>query len=278
MPAQHWQLASRNLDITRGALIGVVNVTPDSFSQGGTHYDPDLAVAHALQLVADGAAVIDVGGESTRPGAHPVAAKEELRRVMPAVSDLAAEGVIVSIDTSKPSVAEAALAAGAQVVNDVTGFRSEAMLDIAEDSGCGVVAMHMQGTPKTMSEDPSYKDVVSEVEEFLLAGARRLEARGVDRSRIALDPGFGFGKRRHHSLALLGSVERLADHGYPLMIGTSRKGFLGEYSDTDFPEDRDVATAVTTALAYAQGARLFRVHNIALSRHVLALANDISTQ
>ncbi len=226
-------------------------------------------------MVDEGAALIDVGGESTRPGAQAVDEPEEMRRLLPVVEGLFAEGLRVSVDTYKPGVARAALAVGAHVVNDVTGYTDPEMIEVVAASGCGVVAMHMRGTPADMHLDPHYDDVVAEVEHFLLGAAMRLEAAGVDRSRIAIDPGIGFGKRAEHSLTLLSHLERLSGHGYPVMIGTSRKGFLGSLVVGDTREARDRATAVTTALGFAAGARLFRVHGVSGSKDALGVAAAI---
>ena len=276
MPATRWQLSSRELDLTNGVLVGVVNVTPDSFSDGGEFIDPDEAIAHGLRLTADGAALIDVGGESTRPGAEPVTVEEEKTRVMSVVEGLVAAGVVVSIDTYKPEVAEAALSAGAQVVNDVTGFRHDRMVQLVTDAQCAVVVMHSQGTPPNLHIDPSYDDVVSEVEDFLLATTRRLSDQGVDESRIAIDPGIGFGKRPNHSLSLIAGLTRLSNHGFPVLLGASRKGFLGEIVGRRGASDRDLATAITTAIGYIHGARIFRVHDVATSNHALKVAVAIS--
>lgn len=274
-PATTWSVAGDDLDIGPGALIGIVNVTPDSFSDGGEHLDPSSAVTHGVEMVELGAALVDVGGESTRPGATPVDEDEELRRVLPVVEGLVTAGVRVSIDTYKPGVARAALVSGACVVNDVTGFRDEAMVDLVALSDCGVVSMHMRGRPVDMHLTTTHEDVVAEVEEELLSSARRLEAAGVASERIAIDPGFGFGKRAHHSLALLANLDRLARHGYPVMVGTSRKGFLAKSTGDPTREGLDIATAITTALAYIRGARLFRVHDVAKSKAAARIAAAI---
>lgn len=274
-PASTWTVAGDVLDISSGLLVGVLNVTPDSFSDGGWHTEPGAAVAHGLELTDQGAAIVDVGAESTRPGARPVTVSEELRRLMPVVERLVAEGIQVSVDTYKPAVAEKALEAGAVVVNDVTGFRDDEMVEVVAVADCGVVLTHMQGTPADMHIDPQYGHVVSEVEDYLVAGADRLELAGVPRERIAIDPGLGFGKRPWHSLALLANLERLAGHDLPLMIGSSRKGFLSSVTGDKSLEERDIATAVTTALAYTAGARLFRVHDVAKSRAALAISAAI---
>ncbi len=267
-----WSLCGRTLDLSSGVLVGVINVTPDSFSDGGVFLQPETAISHGLALAADGAALIDVGGESTRPGATPVIEEEEVVRVVPVVRGLVDHGIDVSIDTSKPGVAEAAISAGAVVINDVTGFRDPAMVALAVESGCAVVILHMMGSPADMHLDPHYVDVVGEVEAFLTARAEALLSAGVDQGKIAIDPGLGFGKRWHHSLALLNSISRFAAHGYPVMIGASRKGFLSKVAGAENMDDLDMASAVTTALGFARGARLFRVHDVAKSRAALGIA------
>ncbi|MFP3881679.1 MAG: dihydropteroate synthase [Actinomycetota bacterium] len=272
-----WVVAGDEIALDTGVLIGILNVTPDSFSDGGEHADPEDAVAHGLSLVADGAAIVDVGAESTRPGAKPVELDEELRRLMPVVDGLVDAGVAVSVDTYKPEVATRALEAGAAVVNDVTGFRNPQMVETVAATECGVIVMHMLGRPIDMQVDPSYDDVVAEVEDYLLARTDLLARSGVSRDRIAIDPGIGFGKRMHHNLALLAALDRLASHGLPVMIGTSRKSFLGKMIAGDSREGRDRATAITTAMGFASGARLFRVHDVAKSRDALRIAGAIVT-
>ena len=255
--------------------MGVINVTPDSFSDGGLNIDPAVATEHGRTLADDGAQIIDVGGESTRPGSASVSADEEASRVLPVVAGLVELAIRVSIDTSKPEVAAAALAAGAELVNDVTACSASGMVELVADAGCGVVIMHMQGKPRDMQVDPHYDDVVSEVEEFLLARSESLVEAGVAAERIAIDPGIGFGKRLEHNLALLAELPRLAGHGYPLVLGTSRKSFLGTLASIEDPANRDAVTAVTTALGYASGARIFRVHDVAKSRQALEVASAI---
>lgn len=265
------------IDIRSGAVIGVVNVTPDSFSDGGEFLDRKKAIARGAEMMGQGADLVDVGGESTRPGAKPVPEAEELRRLMPVVEGLVGEGVPVSIDTYKPGVARRALEAGARVVNDVTGFRDPEMVETVAGSGCGVVAMHMQGTPLDMHIDPSYEDVVEEVRSYLAETTRRLAGAGIARERIAIDPGIGFGKRAAHSLALLANLDVLSETGLPVMVGTSRKGFLASIVEDDSRDSLDRATAVTSALAYTRGARLFRVHDVPKSRDALRVAGAIVT-
>lgn len=274
-PAAAWSVSGSRVSLQAGALVGVVNVTPDSFSDGGDYADTDAAIARGLELMAEGAALVDVGGESTRPGARPVPEDEEMRRLMPVVIGLVSAGATVSVDTYKPAVAREALSAGAVVVNDVTGFRDPSMVEVVAASDCGVVAMHMQGTPVDMHVAPSYDDVVAEVTEYLLGRVEALQAAGVDEARIAIDPGIGFGKRAHHSIDLLANLDRIAAHGLPVMVGTSRKGFLGKLVSEDTRQNRDLATAVTNALAYARGARLFRVHDVIRSRDALRVAAAI---
>ena len=273
--ATRWVVSGTQVDLDGGAIVGVLNVTPDSFSDGGAFVEPDEAIAHGLRMFDSGAVLVDVGGESTRPGAGPVPEDEELRRLLPTVAGLVGAGVPVSVDTYKPGVARRALAEGARAINDVTGFRDEEMVEVVASSSCGVVAMHMRGTPADMHLDPAYTDVVAEVESELLASAQRLAEAGVSHDRIVLDPGIGFGKRAPHSLQLLANLDGLAAHGYPIMIGTSRKGFLGRLIQSESTERRDMATAVTTALAFSRGARLFRVHDVPRSRDALSVAAAI---
>jgi dihydropteroate synthase len=255
--------------------MGVVNVTPDSFSDGGVNIDPDVAIAAGLAMAEDGADMVDVGGESTRPGASAVSSDEEVRRVLPVVKALATEGLIVSIDTSKPEVAASALEAGAEIVNDVTAAASDGMIEILARSGAGVILMHMKGTPRTMQKDPVYEDVVAEVAGFLDDRARQLIDRGVSPNSVAIDPGIGFGKTSTHNLELIGGLGRLVESGYPVVLGTSRKTFLGKVTGIDEAAGRDGVTAVTTALGFERGARVFRVHDVASSRAALSLAAAI---
>ena len=269
-----WRLRTRTLSTESHTLImGVVNVTPDSFSDGGAFFaqgadSPDVAraIAHGLRLLEDGADILDVGGESTRPGAATVDVAEELDRVIPVVAGLADAGAVVSVDTSKPQVAAAAADAGAEIVNDVTAFRDPEMADVCIDREVGVVLMHMRGEPRTMQQAPHYDDVVPEVFSFLATRAAAAIAAGVDRQRICLDPGIGFGKTFDHNLALLGRLDGLVAIGHPVLVGTSRKSFLGRILDQAGhaapPHERDPATGATTALAVAAGAAAVRVHDV----------------
>src|SRR6476661_235360 len=254
-------------------IMGVLNVTPDSFSDGGEWFARDAAVAHGRELIAQGAAIVDVGGESTRPGAAPVAAQEELARVVPVVEALAGAAAQVSVDTSKAEVARAALAAGATYVNDVTALRGDpAMAGLVADAGCDVCLMHMLGEPRTMQVDPRYDDVVAEVKAFLEERMAAAVAAGVAEERIQLDPGIGFGKTLEHNLALLRRLEEIVALGRPVVVGTSRKSFLGRITGRDDPHQRVFGTVATNVLALERGAELFRVHDVAAARDALAVA------
>ncbi|HLX23434.1 MAG TPA: dihydropteroate synthase [Usitatibacter sp.] len=239
-----------------------MNVTADSFSDGGQFLDADRAIAHGLKLRDDGADFIDVGGESTRPGSIPVSVDEELERVVPVIEALAARGAAVSVDTSKPEVMRAAIGAGCAMVNDVNGFRAEGAIDaVSKANDVDLVVMHMKGTPATMQQDPQYDDVVAEVSAFLLARARALEAAGVQRQRIILDPGFGFGKTVEHNKQLLHALPRLAALGYRVLAGLSRKKMLGDFTGRP-ANDRAAASVAAALLAVQNGASLVRVHDV----------------
>jgi dihydropteroate synthase len=252
--------------------MGVVNVTPDSFSDGGLYLDPERAIAHGRELAGAGAEILDVGGESTRPGAEPVPAEEELRRVVPVIRGLSGVGPRISVDTSKAAVAAAALDAGAEIVNDVTALRFDAELaGLCADRECTVVLMHMLGDPRTMQDDPRYEDVVTEVRAFLAKRIEAAVAAGVDERRIWIDPGIGFGKTVEHNLELLRRLDELASLGRPIVIGTSRKRFLGSLTDREVG-DRLGGTIATNVLALAAGADVFRVHDVAEARQALDTA------
>jgi dihydropteroate synthase len=254
-------------------IMGVLNVTPDSFSDGGEWFDFDAAVAHGRELVAQGAALIDVGGESTRPGSEPVGLDEELARVVPVVEALAGAGAQVSVDTAKAQVAAAALDAGATLVNDVTAFRADpSMAALVAERGCDCCLMHMLGEPRTMQDDPRYDDVVAEVAQFLADRAAVAMAAGVARERILVDPGIGFGKTLEHNLELLHSLDRIAALGFPVVLGTSRKSFLGRLTGREDPHERAVATAATSVLGLERGASVFRVHDVRETRDALLVA------
>jgi dihydropteroate synthase len=251
-------------------LMGIVNVTPDSFSDRGQWAKPQAAVEHALRLIADGADVVDIGGESTRPYAEAVSADEELNRVLPVVEKLRSlADAPISIDTNKASVAAAAIEAGAEIVNDVTALAGDpAMLGLVRDAGVGVCVMHMQGTPQTMQDDPQYGDVGAEVFAWLAARRDALLAAGIARDQLCLDPGIGFGKTHAHNLALMVHCGRLQDLGCPILVGHSRKGFLGKLLG-DKEADRDAATAGAAVVAAVQGVQILRVHNVRLVRDAL---------
>jgi dihydropteroate synthase len=256
-------------------LMGVVNVTPDSFSDGGLYLDPERAIAHGRELVADGAAILDVGGESTRPGAEPVAEAEELARVLPVVDGLVGEGPQISVDTSKSAVAAAALGAGATIVNDVTALRGDpAMAALCAEREATVILMHMLGEPRTMQDDPIYDDVVDDVKAFLLARLQHAVAAGIAEQRIWLDPGVGFGKTAEHNLELLRRLGELRELGRPLVVGTSRKSFIGRLDGSPAGE-RLGGTIASSVLAAAEGADVLRVHDVAELGQALTVAGAI---
>jgi dihydropteroate synthase len=250
------------LDLSRPLVMGIVNVTPDSFSDGGQHFATDAAIAHARRLLDEGAGMLDLGGESTRPGADPVSVEEELRRLLPLIEAFKGCGVPLSIDTFKPEVMRAALDAGADMINDIYGFRQPGAIEAVAGSRAGLCAMHMLGEPRTMQQAPVYADVVGEVADFLAQRAQALEAGGVTRGRICLDPGFGFGKTTEHNYALLRGLAQVGTLGYPLLIGVSRKAMIGAI--TGKPAAERVSGSVAAALACIdRGAAIVRVHDVA---------------
>lgn len=257
--------------------MGIVNVTPDSFSDGGDHLDPSVAIAAGLVMVADGAAIVDVGGESTRPGSIPVTADEELARVLPVVIGLVDGGATVSIDTAKAAVASRCIAAGAHIVNDVSAFSDPAMASVCAEGGVGVILMHMLGTPATMQLDPEYDDIVTEVGDMLDRCAAVAIDAGVPPRGVAIDPGIGFGKTIDHNLELLQHLEAFTARPYPVVLGASRKRFLGTILEglrgETSAKERDGATAATVALGVAAGVSVLRVHNVRLGADVAATAN-----
>ena len=257
--------------------MGVVNATPDSFSDGGRFTDEDRAVDHGLRLRDQGAHLVDVGGESTRPGAGDVDETEELRRVIGVVGRLASAGVLVSIDTSKPRVAAEAIEAGAVVVNDIAALEARGMAEMCATAGVGVVLMHRRGNPRTMQVDPTYTDVVREVGDYLRARIAAVEGAGVERAAIAIDPGIGFGKTTAHNLALLNGLPAFAAEGVPVLVGASRKAFLGALTGRPV-EERDAVTAVSAAICALGGASIVRVHDVRLTRDALALADAMVRQ
>ena len=273
-----WRIGTRTLDLSsRGLIMGIVNVTPDSFSDGGRFADPGRAVEHALAMVADGADILDIGGESTRPGAEPVGEAEELRRVLPVIRALRSQSqVLISIDTMKASVARAALDAGADIINDVTGLRGDAaMVRLASETPCGLVAMHMIGDPQTMQNAPHYENVVAEVRGYLEERLRVLTSAGIDKQRIVLDPGFGFGKTLEHNLTLLRHLPDLVIDDRPLLIGVSRKSMIGKVIHSTDMADRYWPTVALTAHAREHGARIIRVHDVKPNAQALRMIEAI---
>jgi len=276
-PAAHsWRTARRALPLARAGVIGILNITPDSFSDGGRHFAAADAVRAALLMREAGADILDVGGESTRPGAQPPEEREELRRVLPVIEALAAEvGLPVSVDTRRASVARAALAAGAEIVNDVSGLTHDpAMARTVAEAGAGVVLMHMRGTPETMRHLAVYGDVVAEVATELAERRDAALAAGIAAESVVLDPGLGFAKTTEHNLSLLARLDRLVGLGHPVLVGPSRKRFLGAVTGRALNE-RDGATAAVCALARAQGAALFRVHDVRGTREALDVADAV---
>ena len=272
-----FQLKGQRLRLERPLLMGIVNVTPDSFFDGGRFCDPQRAVAHALRLVEEGADLLDIGAESTRPGALPVDEQEERRRLVPVVAAVAkAVSVPISVDTSKAGVAKAAIDAGAIMVNDVTALRGDsAMVGVVAQAGVALVLMHMQGTPDIMQHAPRYDDVVGEVAQFLAERVRYAIDQGVARDRIVVDPGIGFGKTLGHNLDLLANLRVFAELGYPLLVGPSRKGFIGQLTDQSV-EARGWGTAGVVALAVEQGANILRVHDVGPMKDVAKVAVAIA--
>ncbi len=261
-PVAELSCAGRTLSLARPLVMGVLNVTPDSFSDGGRFVRLQSAIEHGLAMIADGAALIDVGGESTRPGAEPVSLEEELARVVPVVRALSAAAAVISVDTSKPEVMAEAAAAGAGLINDVRALRAPGALAAARDSGCAVCLMHMQGEPRTMQHAPLYEDVVAEVAQFLSARLAACRAAGIPAGRLLIDPGFGFGKSFEHNLTLLKGLPALTRLGAPLMAGLSRKSMLGTLTGRAAGERLygSLALAVVAAL---KGARIIRAHDVA---------------
>ena len=263
------------LDLPR--VMGIVNVTPDSFSDGGAHFDVGAAVAHGLALAEEGADVLDVGGESTRPGAQEVSVEEELRRVVPVIERLAQETALpISIDTSKPEVMRAAVAAGAGMVNDVYGLRREGALDAAAALGVPVVLVHMLGEPRSMQQAPEYDDVVAEVHRFLAERIFSAEMAGIERKRILVDPGFGFGKTTAHNLQLLAQLQRFTELGVPVLAGLSRKRSIGELTGRDDPRERVAGSLAAHVIAAQNGAMLLRVHDVAATVDALKVRNAVA--
>jgi dihydropteroate synthase len=263
MNATHWRVGGNVIDLTtRALLMGVLNVTPDSFSDGGEFFATEAAVKHGVEMARSGAEIIDIGGESTRPGAMPISPNEEMRRVVPVIEQIApAISAQISIDTSKPEVARAAIEAGASIINDVTGGRGDpGMFALAAEKRVALIIVHMQGTPQTMQLNPTYRDVLGEVADFFRQQFAEAVRSGVDPMCIAFDPGIGFGKTVAHNLELLANLPRIQVESRPMVVGVSRKSFLGKISD--LPADRASATVALTSLLRARGAHVLRVHDV----------------
>ncbi len=270
-----WRTARRSLTLDRAAVVGILNVTPDSFSDGGRHFAAAAAVAAARAMQHAGAAIIDVGGESTRPGARQPDEAEELRRVIPVIEQIAGLGLPISVDTRRAGVARAALRAGAEIVNDVSGLAHDAgMAAVVAEAGAGLILMHMRGTPETMDQLARYGDVVAEVCAELVARRDAAVAAGITPQAIVLDPGLGFAKNTGHNLTLIDQVSRIAALGHPVLLGPSRKRFLGALTGKEAP-DRDAATAAACVVGRLRGAHLFRVHDVAAAREALTVADAV---
>jgi dihydropteroate synthase len=264
--------ADRTLDLTQPVVMGVINITPDSFSDGGRYPTIDAAVDEGLRMAGEGAALIDVGGESTRPGAQPVRAADELQRVLPVIERLrAATTAVISVDTSKPEVMRAAAAAGAGFINDVRALRQPGALEAAAASGCGLCLMHMQGEPRTMQAAPHYTDVVGEVRAFLSSRVAVCRSAGIDAARLTIDPGFGFGKNLEHNLTLLRHLAELAADGTPLLVGLSRKSTIGTLTGRA-PGERVYGSVALAVIAALRGARIVRAHDVAATVDALKVA------
>lgn len=265
-----WKCSQYSFDAKMPIIMGILNLTPDSFSDGGSYPTPEDAIARGLQMIEEGALIIDVGGESTRPGAAPVTEEEECARVLDVVKALASKGICVSIDTRHAPVARAALAAGASIINDVSGFRDPAMVDLAASCDAGLVVMHMGGDdPRTMQDEPVYEDVVAEVRDYIKAQADNLIAHGVARERICLDPGPGFGKTAKQTIELMRNFHEFNRLGFPTMVAVSRKSYIGEAYQIEDPKERDSASAAEALMACELGASVIRTHNVALTAQAL---------
>ncbi|MBU6460318.1 MAG: dihydropteroate synthase [Proteobacteria bacterium] len=260
----------------RPLIMGIVNVTPDSFSDGGRYHAFDQALAHARQLMEEGADILDIGGESTRPGASEVSTETELERVLPLIKQLSGLHIPISVDTSKPEVMSAAVEAGASIINDVYALRRPGALRAAVDSGASICLMHMLGEPRTMQVNPHYNNVTAEVTGFLKTRADALKAAGCDPSRILLDPGFGFGKTLNHNLTLLRNLHQISTLGYPILVGLSRKSMLGAITGHKNPQDRIYASLAAALISVQNGARIVRVHDVAATRDVLNVLDALN--
>lgn len=274
-----WTCRDKTFDLTkRGEIMGILNVTPDSFSDGGQFVDVDQAVAHGIAMLDDGAGIIDIGGESTRPGADDVSESDELARVVPVIEGITGQraDAVISIDTSKSEVARQSIAAGAVIINDVTGLKGDSeMLSVAAELNAGVVIMHMKGTPRTMQSEPHYDDVVAEVREFFQAQLKSAQAAGISDSAIVFDPGIGFGKTIDHNVGLLRDLKTLTVAERPILLGVSRKSFIGKLIDSEEVADRNWPTVALTSYAREQGIRLHRVHEVKPNSEALRMTEAI---
>jgi dihydropteroate synthase len=271
----HW--SKGKLDFSAGCIMmGVLNVTPDSFSDGGQFFDAEKAIEHGLKMAADGAAIIDVGGESTRPGSEPVSTERQIERVVPVIEEIHKKtDVPISIDTYNVEVAKAALEAGAALINDITALNNERMAELAAEHEVPIVLMHMQGSPATMQVEPKYKDVVGEVLEFLLSRAERAKRFDIPKERIFIDPGIGFGKKLEHNLLLLKNIDKFVATSHRVLVGASRKSFIGKITGRENPAERIFGTAATVALCIAAGVSIVRVHDVAEMADVVKVTNAV---
>jgi dihydropteroate synthase len=263
---------------TGPVVVGILNVTPDSFSDGGDFLDPEAAAVHAAAMLDEGAGILDLGGESTRPGSDPVSQEEEIHRVVPVIDRILAARpeAVISVDTYRSGTATAALEAGARIINDVTALRGDPrMASAVKEAACPVILMHMQGEPKTMQREPHYEDVVREVTDFLARRAEYAVAAGIRQENVIVDPGIGFGKDLEHNLALLQNLDAIVDLGFPVLIGASRKTFIGRITGVQEARERAFGTVATTVLAYERGATFFRVHDVRANREALAVAEAV---
>ena len=263
---------------TGPVVVGILNVTPDSFSDGADFLDPEAAAEHAATMLDEGAGILDLGGESTRPGSDPVSQEEEIRRVIPVIERIltARPGAVISVDTYRAGTAAAAIEAGARIINDVTALRGDPrMASVVKEADCPVIFMHMQGEPKTMQREPHYEDVVREVRDFLTRRAEYAVAAGIGPENVIVDPGIGFGKNLEHNLDLLQNLDALVDLGFPVLIGASRKTFIGRITGVQEARKRAFGTVATTVLAYERGATFFRVHDVRANREALAVAEAV---
>jgi dihydropteroate synthase len=277
-PARHTDRAGTLRAGPGPVVVGILNVTPDSFSDGGVFLDPEAAADHAAAMLDEGAGILDVGGESTRPGSDPVSQEEEIQRVFPVIERILSvrPEAMISVDTYRSGTASAALEAGASLVNDVTALRGDSrMASVIQEAACPVILMHMQGEPKTMQKEPHYEDVVREVRDFLAERAEHAVAAGVRPENVIVDPGIGFGKNLEHNLALLRNLDAIVDLGFPVLIGASRKSFIEKITSVQEARDRVSGTVATTVLAYERGASFFRVHDVRANREALAVAEAV---